>query len=192
MKTLVRWLSVCLVIAFSPGAINADTVSYNYDSAGRLTSVGLGAGRSITYTYDTAGNITRKSFAIITDSDNDGMEDVWESTYFQSLARDGTGDFDSDGRSDLAEFLAGTSPNNAGSLLRILTPIVLDLSSELITISWTSVPGKIYRLQYTLSLNDPQWTDLPGDVEASPGTISAADWPLPVGNATFYRVIVLP
>src|SRR5205823_4864053 len=33
-------------------------------------------------------------------------------SYFGTLARDGTGDFDGDGLSDLAEYLAGTDPTN--------------------------------------------------------------------------------
>jgi len=39
------------------------------------------------------------------DSDNDGMNDLWELDNFQTLDRDGSGDFDSDGISDLDEYL---------------------------------------------------------------------------------------
>ena len=38
----------------------------------------------------------------IVDTDGDGMDDQWEMYYFGTLARDGTGDFDGDGVSDLA------------------------------------------------------------------------------------------
>lgn len=175
MKTLDRWLSVSFVIAFSFAAVHADTVIYNYDSAGRLTAAGFGAGKFINYTYDTAGNITRKIFTVINDSDNDGMDNAWENTYFHSLTRDGAGDFDNDGMSDFDEFLAGTLPNNGGSLLSFLTPGGADLNSDLITISWTSVPGKTYRLQYKSSLNDLQWTDTSGDVVATGATTSKTD-----------------
>jgi hypothetical protein len=44
------------------------------------------------------------------DDDQDGMGDAWETTQFGTLARDGTGDFDLDGLSDLDEFLLGTNP----------------------------------------------------------------------------------
>ncbi|MEM7384391.1 MAG: LamG-like jellyroll fold domain-containing protein, partial [Verrucomicrobiota bacterium] len=38
------------------------------------------------------------------DSDNDGMADLWETFYFGDLGKDGTGDEDDDGLTDLAEF----------------------------------------------------------------------------------------
>ena len=34
------------------------------------------------------------------------MDDEWEMAYFSTLARNGTGDFDGDGQTDLQEFLA--------------------------------------------------------------------------------------
>ncbi len=44
------------------------------------------------------------------DTDGDGMDDDWELAHFGTLDRDGTGDFDGDGISDLDEFLLGTNP----------------------------------------------------------------------------------
>lgn len=44
------------------------------------------------------------------DTDGDGMDDDWEQTYFGGLERDGTGDYDGDGITDLQEFLAGSDP----------------------------------------------------------------------------------
>lgn len=49
------------------------------------------------------------------DGDNDNMNDAWETIYFGDLARDGSSDFDADGLTDLAEFNAGTFPNNGDS-----------------------------------------------------------------------------
>ena len=43
-------------------------------------------------------------------SDGDALPDEWEFAAFGTLARDGSGDFDSDGISDAAEFAAGTDP----------------------------------------------------------------------------------
>ncbi|MCP4628060.1 MAG: hypothetical protein GY850_31755, partial [bacterium] len=44
------------------------------------------------------------------DNDNDGMDDSWELVHFSSLERDGSGDLDGDGVTDLDEFLDGTDP----------------------------------------------------------------------------------
>lgn len=40
------------------------------------------------------------------------MQDTFEFQFFGNLNRDGTGDFDGDGLTDLEEFLAGTQPND--------------------------------------------------------------------------------
>jgi hypothetical protein len=48
-----------------------------------------------------------------TDSDGDGMFDAWEYDHGLNLfLNDTTGDLDSDGRDNLAEFRAGTDPRN--------------------------------------------------------------------------------
>jgi len=46
----------------------------------------------------------------LTDTDEDGIPDTWEMGYFGDLSRDGTGDFDGDGLSDMDEYLSGTVP----------------------------------------------------------------------------------
>ena len=68
------------------------------------------------------------------DSDNDGMNDLWELDNFQSLDRDGTGDFDGDGISDLDEYLIavavpdgdinGNGSVNAGDLILVTRHVV--------------------------------------------------------------------
>ncbi|MFP4474428.1 MAG: PKD domain-containing protein [Desulfatibacillaceae bacterium] len=44
------------------------------------------------------------------DNDGDGMDDSWEMRHFGTLDRDGTGDANGDGVTDLDEFRAGTNP----------------------------------------------------------------------------------
>ena len=46
----------------------------------------------------------------ISDTDGDGLPDDWEMEYFGTLDRDGTGDFNENGVSDLDEYLNGTNP----------------------------------------------------------------------------------
>jgi hypothetical protein len=60
------------------------------------------------------------------DTDGDGMDDDWEREKFGDLSRDGTGDSDNDGRTDLEEFLENSDPNLADGLPaapQILSPI---------------------------------------------------------------------
>ncbi|MBN1671349.1 MAG: right-handed parallel beta-helix repeat-containing protein [Kiritimatiellae bacterium] len=49
------------------------------------------------------------------DSDQDGMADVWESTWFTNLVRTGEGDADLDGLADGAEYGYGTNPADPDS-----------------------------------------------------------------------------
>ncbi len=60
-----------------------------------------------------------------TDADGDGMEDTWERKYFGNLDRDGRGDFDGDGFSDVEEYRRGSDPgaeNNAPTVPLVLGP----------------------------------------------------------------------
>ena len=58
------------------------------------------------------------------DNDGDGMPDAWELEHFGTLDRDGTGDYDGDGISDLDEYLNGTDPasSNAPGIPEISSP----------------------------------------------------------------------
>lgn len=49
------------------------------------------------------------------DSDSDGLPDRWELEHFGNLTQGASGDFDSDGRSNLAEYQSGTNPGNSDS-----------------------------------------------------------------------------
>jgi hypothetical protein len=65
-------------------------------------------------------DIVTKDFALVPlengeDSDGDGMPDWWEMQYFGNLDRDGNGDWDGDGLSDLEEYEHDTDPTNSDS-----------------------------------------------------------------------------
>lgn len=48
----------CLCVpVLASTALLADTTTYTYDDAGRLTQVAYPSGKTITYTYDKAGNL---------------------------------------------------------------------------------------------------------------------------------------
>jgi len=66
---------------------------------------------SVTAGFNTE-NINFQLYANI-DTDKDGMPDEWEVAYFDNISRNGSGDYDSDGVSDLQEYQAGTDPTVA-------------------------------------------------------------------------------
>ncbi len=50
------------------------------------------------------------------DDDNDGMPDTWEEEYgFNPLVKDGSGDLDNDGYTNLREYMQGTDPSDPDS-----------------------------------------------------------------------------
>lgn len=59
-----------------------------------------------------------------------------------------------------------------------------------ITLTWQSVPGWNYRLQYKVSFSDPDWTDISGDVTAA--GLTASKFTTVVEAARFYRLKWLP
>jgi Bacterial Ig domain len=77
------------------------------------------------------------------DTNANGIPDSWEATYGISNANV---DPDGDGQMNLQEYLANTNPTNAASALRILGA-TLNATGQRV-ISWTSVGGTRYRVQY--------------------------------------------
>jgi hypothetical protein len=109
------------VIAFSDQGLSMGT-AYSY----RVRALTASAGNSA---YSNTASATTA-----VDSDNDGLPDDWEWTYFGTLDRDGTGDYDGDGISDLDEYRNGTDPRR---------PEVLKLSSGFNLIAYPAkVPAK--------------------------------------------------
>jgi hypothetical protein len=80
----------------------------------------------------------------VPDLDGDGMADVWEQQYFGNTAVLPDEDADSDGVSNLQEFLAGTNPTNSASAFRFLGATK---TNNDIRLDWTTVGGHNYVLQ---------------------------------------------
>jgi Tol biopolymer transport system component len=123
------------------------------------------------------------------DTDGDGMDDDWEMASFSTLARDGSGDFDNDGQTDLQEFRAGTDPANNASILRVLTLTSLGGGGR--TILWSAAPGRTYRVQFKTSVDDAQWSGFPGLVTAAGTTASMTDSIGSGDSHRFYRVMLV-
>jgi hypothetical protein len=81
--------------------------------AGDTAGIYLDGVRILTVTIPAKGSVVGASaIADTTDSDGDGMPDAWEKRYFGTLARDGKGDLNHNGISDLAEFQNGSDPGS--------------------------------------------------------------------------------
>ncbi len=96
-------------------------------------------------------------------------------------------DADGDGMSEADERVAGTDPGDSRSVLRSS----LGLDAAGMTLTWSSVIGRTYRLQVSPAVAGP-WADLP-DTEWT-ATATTGVWLVPVGAdpSSFLRVRVVP
>ena len=195
MKPLPHCFGLRLLLALAAAcsfSSLAGITYYSHDVSGRITVASSESGNTDAYTYDLAGNLLGHTVAApgsavgTEDSDHDGLPDGWEQQYFNTLSRDGTGDYDGDGLTDLAEFLLGTDPTDPYSGLRIIPPPLMDANG--VTVTWTSVPGKTYRLQYQNALGSGAWINVPGDVPATASTAQKLDSSARGQDGRFYRV----
>ena len=69
---------------------------------------------------------------------------------------------------------------------------VLNLGANSSAISWSSVAGTKYRLQFLTDLSLQTWADLASDVTAQSGTTTVVDVTRPTLAKRFYRVRVVP
>lgn len=123
------------------------------------------------------------------DSDSDGIADSWEHFNFGNLTTATiTSDKDGDGSSDLAEYHAGTLPNDPISLVRIVSHTYAAGYTQA-DISFTSVATRNYRLEYDSDLAGP-WTNSALGTFPPTGAITSKSLVgLPVTPSRFFRVV---
>ena len=190
-RGIVLFLVLLCLYGLWPSDVILVGEEYRYDDAGRLVSVSYGEGVEIAYSYDSRGNLLSRTITDPADADRDLLDDAWEEEFFDGTQRDGNGDFDLDGQSDLAEFLAGTNPTDPTSLFRF---VGIQSSPEGgVSVSWQSVEGLNYQLQSRDSLAEGEWLDI-GPVVVGNGSSASAsdDRPSAGDGARVYRVVVLP
>ncbi len=138
---------------------------------------------------DEANNTVSRYVVLSTDVDRDGMPDQWERHYFEHDVRDGQGDADHDGATDVREFRTGTNPTDPTSLLacRLGAPD----GAGRVTIAWGAQLGVSYQLQYSERLGAAAWWNLGGWITATGTLCTVTDQPPPAATPRYYRVRVL-
>ncbi len=148
---------------------------------------GLGGQYGRDFAWSQAVSHTNGLVRIVSEADDtnqNGLPDYWEELYFGGPTKaDPAADDDGDGMTNVQEFLAGTNPLDANSVLRIDSILRTPGGLE---IQFPSVSGKTYRIEYSSDLQT--WAALPTNIPGTGGAIrlsiadpSSASW-------MFYRL----
>jgi len=133
-----------------------------------------------------SGNVTNLVHA---DFDGDGVGDPWEDTYFGTNATNNAADAlldpDGDGMSNRDEYLSGTNPTNAASVLKILLTATNDAPW-----SFIAQPNLSYSVQWRSNLTTMGWTNLTSFF-ALPltRTVEVNAVLAPVGVERYFRIV---
>ena len=121
----------------------------------------------------------------------DGLDDAFQRRYFPLFtaapAAPGA-DPDGDGFSNYAEYISGTVPTNAASLLR-LESVTQNTSGT--TLAWQSATGKRYQISRRSALVTAPWQNLGGPMTATNNLATFLD-AAATNGMKFYRVQALP
>jgi hypothetical protein len=86
----------------------------------------------------------------------------------------------------------GTATSSNAILTIASQPVIqyIHLTNGVATVTWTSIPGQGYRLQYLDDLSGTNWTDQVPDILATGSTASNTN--TASASVRYYRIFVLP
>jgi hypothetical protein len=121
-----------------------------------------------------------------------GLPIPWLLTYFGTTNVNAKADPTGKGMTIGQDYLAGTDPTNADSLLRITAESFFSGGASA-TLTWDSVLTRYYYIQTTPSLTSPVWTDSGlGLIAPSAGSTTTAGFLEANAPQRFYRVQPVP
>jgi len=174
-----------LVVSYGIGS-GGDRPAESFDLAfGKITyTYYLNATDSVISDFDYRNNTGSSGTGSATDSDGDGMPDAWEASFgLAAGSNDANEDADGDGFTNLQEYQLGTHPKSGASFFKV-TVVPLSGSPGIYQLTWTSVVGKAYVIEWSPDLKIP-FTTL-REVTATATTTS--DNVANAGSIGFYRV----
>ena len=166
----------------APWSTTADGGGHSLQRISR-TAIGNDPGNWTSAT-PSPGNVNYGQLAI-EDSDGDGLPDAWEiaNGFDKFSATDAVADYDGDGQSNVAEYLAGTDLRSTSSVLRAsITKVANGFQ-----IQFVAMPNKNYTVFYANTLGEA-WIELT-DVAAQPSQAQQTITDSTVVSQRFYKVV---
>jgi regulation of enolase protein 1 (concanavalin A-like superfamily) len=125
------------------------------------------------------------------DNDGDGIPDWWETAYDLNPfdASDAAQDSDGDGRMNLQEYMAGTNPRNAASVLRITSWL---RSTNDVVLRFNTITGRTYAVEQARVLPTNTWqvlTNVPAGTNTALNVTNPGAGKFSQG---YFRVRILP
>ena len=179
-----QWQDSANNVAFSNIAFTAATLPASATVAGRYYRVVVTPNDS----QINGAPFTTLSVQIVIDSDSNGIVDDWEVQYFGHIGVNPNADADGDGFPNLYEFLAGTSPVDSSSALRI-TSIVANGPD--IVVSFTTKTGELYALESNDDLAGSNWSAVVTNIPGTGSIVSVTHAGGSGADTRFYRVQLL-
>jgi len=184
-------------LSYSEPTANATALAKNDVDNVEQVVISVPVAGLYTITVDFDGTLTGETqyYSLLvsgqgTDSDDDGMPDIWESTYFQSTtAAVSSQDTDNDGSSNYSEYVAGTIPTDVSSVFRVTGFCAPCADSPFSTVQWATMPGRLYSVGYSSSLH-LDFTLIPEAIDLPHTQTNYIDLLERSGISHFYRVEV--
>lgn len=203
--------------ALAAGRVNGDTLDDLAVHVGwGQVRVFVNRGDGSMSNYWESPNLGQAAFNLaLADFDHDGFDDIFVGTFADGALRifrntpgagfaawwqgqvPGTGytgtvaDLNGDGYPDL---IVGEKNSIRVLMNRAGPPQITRVTPSIYGtgLTWTALPGQMYRVQFKMRLDEPEWSDLSGDIAAAAMTASKTDEMAPASAQKFYRVVKLP
>ncbi|MEA2068796.1 MAG: hypothetical protein U9P12_06320, partial [Verrucomicrobiota bacterium] len=121
------------------------------------------------------------------DADGDGVPDGWEIQYFGGTNMQPNAHGDSDGFSNLDEYIAGTDPTNAMLYFMVSNSVADVVGTNFFVIEWQSTTNRLYDVRWAASLTNT-FQPLAASIEFPKN--SCTDTVHGAGTRGFYKVDV--
>lgn len=128
----------------------------------------------------------------VVDSDGDGLPDAWEQEYFGSATgANPDADSDGDGMSNYAEYIAGTHPTSANSVL-VITDLAAQTNGGHLILWWPSVDERVYTVLRATNALGPYTTHVSGVTATAPVNTQTNPLPLDIGDYFYGLEVTWP